>query len=192
MKKILLAFLFIPLFANAQTDTIGVYLNANGYIKEIVPIRCTKTKYNALGSALTMGIAGTNLRAEFNGRTSMNSIRVEDSFLFYFPTNNSSSISALAQNPMFGIGSTPNNFGLAKLKSKSKTRELTFGKIAILSETSIGIDTDQNSFKFEKLNEGKYRVTLSDNLPTGEYAFVSIIPNGGGALLPIYDFRIEK
>jgi len=193
MKKLLLLpLLFISTYLFSQTDTIGVFIENNNVKKEIIPIKCTKTKYNALGGALTFGIANTNIKTVFSGNTSNNIANKNSIFYFYFPTQyNNEYITSLSVNPTMVINGSPQNFGVARLKSKSNTRELSFGKINIWSDTSIGVDVDFSFFKIEKIRNGIYRLSLNKEINKGEYAFVYIAPNGAGAFLPIYDFSIK-
>lgn len=193
MKKlILLPFLFIPLFLFAQNDTIGVFIENNGVKKEIIPIKQIKTKTNTLGSALTYGIASSNVKVIFNGNFSNNIANKNSIFYFYFPTQyNNEYVTNLINNPTMSINGSPSNFGLARLKAKSKTRELSFAKINIWSGSSMGVDVDLSVFKTEKMKNNIYKLSFCKDINKGEYAFVYILPNGSGAFFPIYDFSFS-
>jgi len=193
MKKIiLLPFLFIPLYLFSQNDTIGVFIETNGVKKEIIPIKQVKTKTNTLGSALTYGIASSNVKVIFNGNSSNNIANKNSIFYFYFPTQcNNEYVTNLFKNPTMSINGSPSNFGLARLKTKSKTRELSFAKINIWSGSSMGVDVNLSMFKTEKIKNNIYKLSFCKDISKGEYAFVYILPNGSGAFFPIYDFSFS-
>lgn len=189
MKKILLLLLLWPLMANAQNDTVGIFMENNGVKKEIIPIRQIKTKTNMLGSALTYGIASSNIKVIFSGNSSNNIANKNSIFYFYFPTQCDNEYMAnLFNNPTMSISGSPRNFGLARLKVKSKTRELSFAKINVWSGTSAGVDMDLSVFKTEKIKNNVYKLSFCKDIAKGEYAFVYISPNGSGVFFPIYDF----
>lgn len=186
MKKNILFVLIlsVSISALAQMDSVGVYYVKDSVLIKIEPITSFKTKYNTLATALTAGLASTNLRAIYRGEYSNNEVAMKPTFYFYFPK------SAFSNTSTISFGGSPNNFLFAKLNQTNTSRELVFAKVNIYVGTSMGVDEDASPLTVDKIKENVFKVSFPKGLMFGEYAFVSAIPNGGGAYLPIYDFSV--
>lgn len=192
MKKTLLLLLFISsyLYSNAQADSIGIYMKNGDDIQKIEPIKYTQSKVNALGSALTMGIAGTSIKTVFRGSSSENKANNATEFYFYYPSPFDPYMAM--QYYMFSPSYSPKNFILAKFNAKKKTRELLVGKVNIYVGTTLGISDDIDAKLITtKVRDGVYSVIIDGTLEPGEYCFMFDGPSGSGAYSSVFDFTIK-
>lgn len=192
-KKIIASFVFflcIVQYTQAQNDSIGVYYETNNSIEQIEPIRYFQTKSNTLGSALTMGIAGSKLKTVYKGSSSKN--RVDNTPTFYFYYSRNIPIDKIEKYYMFYSSTTPNDILLAQFKSKKKTRELQVGKVNIYSGFTLGTADDLDILiNVDKVKDGVYKITFDKPLDKGEYCFLFNGPNGSGAYMSVFDFSVE-
>jgi len=116
------------------------------------------------------GWGGSSTYANMNGKQSKFIITKSlPVFYFYFPKNEKN-------NEDWFASSSPNDFELAKLiitKSSRRVKVAGGGSFGYGSSESVSIPEDfKILFKFDKVNEGIYKVTLPKPLPEGEYCFV--------------------
>lgn len=188
MKKTILLLMIIPSLVFAQNKNIGVYYKSGDDLIKIRPINNSGTKANTLGTALTMGIASSNMILKFKGLNSNNKTNGSE-FVFYFHDEINPSLATTYFS--FMGGNSPANFTLVKFKTTKKDRELNWGKINIYSGTDIGVkDGDMIPFTFEEKEHNEFIVTPSYELSSGEYAFVFDAPNGSGLFMPVFDFSV--
>lgn len=174
----------------------GIYYYANDVLKLIEPSVFSGTKSNALGAALTYGIAPAKMKSYVHNASSMN-IPSKQEFVFQFDVNNKSNEFASNQmnNWWFKSATSPNEFVLTPLTKKKNQRELVTGKMTMITaSTQLGIDSKNTiSFTFENLGNGRYKVIPNIQLPPGEYCFFyqGTIPMGGFTNQSIFDFSIN-
>ncbi len=108
-------------------------------------------------------------------------------FYMYFPSTS-------------GIGdersiSSPAQFSLLVLEDKKDHRETAVAKVHAFSGVSYGNDAKKtNLFTSERIRPYAYKVTPSENLKPGEYAFIATTTMAGsaqGANVVIYDFGVD-
>lgn len=156
----------------------GIYYNYNldseKPIKKLDPSVISTTKSGGFGSALaaayTGGISSSNLVASLAGKTSQLQF-MDGKPVFYF---NFASDKNYHNDEYwyFTNASSPKEFVLVKLKQKKDQREVTIG-----SENSYGGSSGipnavKVKFDYKELTEGIFEVSFSENLKSGEYAFV--------------------
>lgn len=206
MKKLLMiaAILFAGLNTNAQVDiqqmtelaksytqvgdTVGIYAKTvNGY-ELMEPLKFKGVKSNALGSALSYGIAKTKMKTEYSGETSPYVFTGKATFRIYFglvPTNK------VQKLYMFSASSSSiRDVSVAKFQVKKNKRQLTQGNYSLWTGSQTGLQTDHDvKIDATKLRENVYDVEITAE--PGEYCFV-INSNGMGGYMPVFDFTIKK
>jgi|WetSurMetagenome_2_1015567.scaffolds.fasta_scaffold08895_2 hypothetical protein len=191
MRKILLLLLFVPLLANAQTDTVGIFLKYGNSIQQIFPIKSYKNKYNTLAAALTYGLASTKLKVEFRNKYSDNVATNLPEIYFYYPTIDMKNATAYAlSNPNLLLGGNPNDFILVQLNPTGDHRELTYGTVNIYSGNNMGVDADKTKIKMTSIRSGVFKISFPAGIDFGEYALVYTTATGSAAYMPIYDFGV--
>lgn len=192
MKKLtLLLIVFACCNIYAQTDKIGIYYNNGDSLIKIEPIKYTKTKTNTLGSALTMGIAGSSVKTIYRGASSVNKVGKEAKFYFYFANTSKVNPANMMRDWMFVNSYSPSDFLIAKLKSKGNSRELQVAKINIYAGMEMGVaDESISDITSKKIKDGVYEITIS-NADQGEYCFMYNGQIGSGAYMPVFDFSVE-
>lgn len=174
-------------YIQISSDTIpGIYLNENGKWKRISPAQFSSS---SIGPALVSSIKSTLDSASSNNISNSNL----PEFFFIFDANKGTTP---ISNWWFSIATSPNQFILAKFKSKNNRRELDAGKINSRTGKVTGIN-EKHTIKFiiEKINNFKYRVTPKSVLyPEEEYCFFyqGDIPAGGYSNQSAFDFSISK
>lgn len=206
MKKYLLVIMFAAFgyFMNAQTldqqqisnmskaytaagDTVGIYVIQNGNKEIMESIKFAGMKANALGSALTYGIAKTKIKVEFAGITSpyiFNGGKAQ--FRFYFGMVPAGKAMRLY---MFSNSFSLRDFSVSRFLVKKNKRQLVQGSYSLFSGSSTGVDAD-NTVKIDRkeIRDGVYEVTVTGQ--PGEYCFV-FTNNGVGAYNTVFDFTIK-
>lgn len=172
----------------------GIYVKVNDEMKKIYPTVFSGSKTNTLGAALSYGLADAKIKSTLNGEHSQNLVNSNSpEFYFYFDFSQTSELSLRAINWWFSVASSPNEFVLVKLKSKSRKREMEIGKVNIYAGNSIGVD-EKNIIKFdiEVLNDNEFKVIPAWFLEPGEYCFYyqGIVPVGGYTNQAVFDFSI--
>jgi len=205
MKKVisLLSFFCVSLFCAAQIDqntvfqttkaymnagdTVGVYATINGNPQLMEPIKYVGMKTNALGSALTYGIAKTKLRLVFAGATSPYLFSEgRTHFKFYFGTVPASKAQRYY---MFMNSYSLRDFSVSKFVVKSNKRQLTQGSYSIWQGNNTGLETDDAvKISYKTIREGVFDVTIEAQ--PGEYCFV-FNNNGAGGFNTVFDFTIK-
>lgn len=138
------------------------------------------------GSMFTYGLRGLHWDAYLSGPTSAHVVKDRrPSFYIYVPD-----------------GATSSDYTLLKLTKKGDRREFQVGGLAgKVSGGKTGVKKDKEvGFTAEHVGIRMYKITLSDELPPGEYAFFMATGEqigatdgqgaGGAATGRIYDFRI--
>lgn len=204
MKKIMIfALMFVSLSVSAQVDvqqmtelaksysqvgdTVGIYAKTNNGYELMEPLKFKGVKSNALGSALSYGIAKTKMKTEYSGVTSPYVFTGKATFKIYFglvPTNK------VQKLYMFSASSSSiRDVSVAKFQVKKNKRQLTQGSYSLWTGSQTGLQTD-NDVKIDakQVRENVYDVEVSA-IP-GEYCFV-INSNGMGGYMPVFDFTIK-
>ena len=206
MKKYLLLVVIFTAFSftNAQTldqqqisniakaytsagDTVGIYVIQNGNKELMESIKFTGMKANALGTALTYGIAKTKIKVEFADVTSPYIFSGgKAQFRFYFgmvPANKTMRLY------MFSNNYSLRDFSVSKFIVKKDKRQLVQGSYSLFSGVSTGVESD-NTVKIDhkEIRDGVYDVTVTAQ--PGEYCFV-FTNNGVGAYNTVFDFTIK-
>jgi len=170
----------------------GIYMiNGPDYIK-ILPTVFTGTKTNTLGSALSYGIASSKIKSVINKANSNNVVNSSSpEFLFVFEPSLGDNMGAT--NWWFATATSPNEFALAKLIQKKKSRELETGSVNVFSGTNIGVSEKHAiPFNITTINDNVFKVTMSEPLEPGEYCFYyqGTIPQGGSNQ-SVFDFSVQ-
>lgn len=205
MEKFLMivAFMFAGLSANAQIDvqqlteltksyaqvgdTVGIYARmANGY-ELMEPLKFKGVKSNALGSALSYGIAKTKMKTEYSGETSPYVFTGKALFKIYFglvPANKAQKLFMFSSS-----NSSIRDVSVAKFQVKKNKRQLTQGSYSLWTGSQTGVQTD-NEVKIDakQVRENVYEVEVTAS--PGEYCFV-INCNGLSGYMPVFDFTIK-
>jgi hypothetical protein len=137
-------------------------------------------------SALTMGVAKGQIRAEVPGPQAAVRADVKPEFYMYFPpTGNLGSADMI---------SSPSQFSMVRLEQKKDHRETTVAKQGF-GRASAGVDEKKTvEFAEEKLRPYAYKVTPNARLKAGEYAFVAAtgVAGAASAQVTIYDFGVDE
>ncbi len=168
-------------------DTVGIFVIMNGNKELMLSIKFTGMKANALGTALTYGIAKTKIKVEFAGITSPYIFSDgKAQFRFYFGMVPANKIMKLY---MFSNSYSIRDFSVSKFLVKKDKRQLIQGSYSLFSGVSTGVEYD-NTVKIDhkEIREGVYDVTVTAQ--PGEYCFV-FTNNGVGAYNSVFDFTIK-
>lgn len=205
MKNLLfiLTFITVTLNANAQVDvqqltemvkgyqqvgdTVGIYAQTDNGYELMEPLSFNGMKANALGSALTYGIAKTKMKTEYAGETSPYTFTGKATFRIYFglvPTNKAQKLYMFSSSA-FSI----RDVSIAQFNVKKNKRQLTQGSFSIWSGSQTGLKADTSV----KINTCQVRENVYDvevEAASGEYCFV-VNKNGMGGYMPVFDFTIK-
>ena len=176
---------------------VGVYLmtTAPGGKRKMVFVsqageESTKTS-SMLAAAFSFGAKKAKMKAELAGPRA--AVRVTDArpvFYMYFPPV--SSLGGYGGGP--DLITSPNQFSLLSLEIKADHRETTFAKVGFGS-VSMGSDEKKVAlFSSDRVRSGMYKVTPTQDLRPGEYAFISATRGAGsatGTTVVIYDFGVD-
>lgn len=201
---IIAAFIFVGLRASAQTDvqqltelaksysqvgdTVGIYAKTQNGYELMEPLKFKGVKSNALGSALSYGIAKTKMKTEYTGETSPYVFNGKATFRIYFglvPTNKVQKLYMFSSS-----SSSIRDVSVAKFQVKKNKRQLTQGSYSIWTGSQTGLQTD-NDVKVEakQIRENVYDVEVT--AVPGEYCFVINI-SGMSGFMPVFDFTIKE
>lgn len=171
-----------------RCDSIGIYVEINGKYQLLEPLNFSGTKVNALGSALSYGIASTKIKHVYDGVTSPYQTTSPAHFRMYF---GALSTAKAARYYMFSPAYTIRDFSIAKFEvKKKKQRILESGKVNIWSGTEMGVKKDEQiTMNVQQIKDGVYDIIL--NAEPGEYCFVFNL-NGLGCYNSLFDFTIEE
>lgn len=175
---------------NRLSKNSGIYVKIGNDLKRIYPTPFSGGNTNTLGSALTYGLADSDVKAVMFGAHSKNVIKTRTPE-FYFRFNQDGNLNS--GNWWFSTASSPSEFILVKLDSKSDKRELYTGSANVYTGTSWGVD-EKNIVRFsiEILSDYEFKVIPEQPLPAGEYCFLyqGMIPQGGYTNMSAFDFSI--
>lgn len=185
MKKLLLIALLavIPLISIAQTDSIGIYYEADSSLNKISPL---------VHSNQRTSVEVFNLKKNrvYKGAISHNVVSSSPVFYFYYPQEISRS-NIREYNTFYST--PPEEAHLVRLKQKMKKRELYTEKMQPLfyasKQSDVEIVSPVNLITSE-IKEGVYKVSFDKPLKDGEYAFVFKQLDGPGIGGFIFDFSI--
>lgn len=180
---------------NEDGYNVGLYTNDSGDLRKILPTVFSGSKMNTLGTALSYGLASTNISSVLNNPTSANIINTcNPEFIFFFGRPSNQQNFNNGANWWFFTATSPNEFVLVKLDKKGKRRELQTGSVNIFAGTSIGID-ENSIIPFEIISVDNYtfKVVAVDPLQPGEYCFLyrGTVPQGGYTNQAVFDFSIQ-
>lgn len=175
----------------------GIYYynpaDENKPFKRIDPTVVGATKSGGFGTALAQhysyGLASNSQKSLIAGQNSRFQIyNYRPEFYFYFDVkevNNS-------ENWHFGTATSPNEFVLVKMNILKDSREVITWSGNAYGGTS-GIPNKQKvDFTYEEVADGIYKVTLSNDLPVGEYFFgYASTPPGQHINNKVFDFGID-
>lgn len=143
-------------------------------------------KANALGTALSYGIAKTKVKVEFAGTTSPYVFIGKAHFRMHFGMVPASKAQRLY---MFSSNYTLRDFAVSRFVVKKNKRQLVQGSYSLWGGNNSGLETaDDVVVSSTKLKEGVYDVMV--NAKPGEYCIVFTI-NGVGAYTSVFDFTIK-
>lgn len=168
-------------------DTAGIYvLTSEGY-RFMEPVKYTGIKTNALGTALSYGIAKTKVKLEFAGATAPYKVSSPAKFRIYFGMVPASKVQKLY---MFSSsGYSIRDIAISQFKVKKNKRQLVQGSYSLWGGSSTGVETDQSvNIETNEVREGVYDVTVT--AAPGEYCFV-FTAQGIGGFSPVFDFTIQ-
>lgn len=205
MKKIIsfISILLVSVFCMAQIDqnaisqaskaymnagdTVGIYAILDGNKQLMEPIKYVGMKTNALGSALTYGIAKTKLKLIFSGSTSPYLFSNNKAhFRFYFGMVPASK----SQRFYMFMGSySLRDFSVSKFTVKSNKRQLIQGSYSIWQGSNNGLEFDEGvKISYKIIREGVFDVFVEAQ--PGQYCFI-FNNNGAGGFNSVFDFTIE-
>ena len=148
------------------------------------------------GAILTSGLAPLKVKTAIPNATSKLKVRTaRPTCYFYFDSANpTAGIAGLYFSSIGSSVTSPNEFTVVKFQSKKGVREVTTGKASAFGGATYGlVDKDKISFTSSVISPGVFKVTIDNEMPKGEYAFVN--SNGGGAnagaISRAFDFTIE-
>ncbi|RZK20387.1 MAG: hypothetical protein EOO86_04490 [Pedobacter sp.] len=159
----------------------GIYFaDPNGKYTQLEPSVFTQSKIGSgILTGLTYGIAKTKAKAVLSGPVANLKFAGGTSvFYFIFPKNAGGNIGNEGnQNLWYSNATSPNEFMMVKFKSvntsKQKIREVVTGSFGTYSGFSSGIpEESKESFRFEKISSGVYKIYFDNQLAAGEYAFI--------------------
>ena len=181
--------------SNVVAESGIFYYNDNNELIKIEPSVFAGTKTNALAAGLTYGIASAKIKSYIPNASSKNFVSAKNlSFIFQFDKKQENNLGS--GNWWFKTASSPNEFVLTKLEQKKDKRELTTGKITVVTaSTRIGVDPkDAIKFNIEDLGAGRYKVNVEYSLMAGEYCFFyqGTVPMGGYNNQSIFDFTVRQ
>ena len=178
-----------------EVNKVGLYINDGGELRKIFPTVFSGSKMNTLGTALSYGLASTNISSILNNPTSNNIINTcNPEFIFFFGRPSNQQNFNNGANWWFFTATSPNEFVLVKLDKRGKRREVKTGSVNIIAGTSFGID--ENSiipFEMIPVDDYTFKVVSVDPLQPDEYCFLyrGTVPQGGYTNQSVFDFSIQ-
>ena len=179
----------------------GVYLidTRGKRLQRIDPTVSSQAKTGGIfGYALTMGIASMSIKVAIAGEAARVAAPTGvPSFYFFFDASNPATTN-LASSWAAGSAQTvssPSEFTLIKLMSKTGRREARVGSMNIAGAKSGVMDSDRIAFDYEMVRPGVYKVTPKQPLRAGQYGFIYALAGGGttGAMSArIFDFSVSS
>lgn len=145
---------------------------------------------NAAGAAFSFGIAKAKLNAQIPGpRASVRSTESRPVFYMYFPD-----MSAMAAFAGTNMITSPKQFSLLSLEAEKNFRETAVARVG-MGSASMGADPKRSvAFTTERVRANVYKVSPSEDLKPGEYAFIATLPAPDPEVPPsviVYDFGMD-
>lgn len=178
----------------------GVYVVAD-WLSPAKMVRLDSTTANQartsglFGAALTGGIASLKIKTAVPNATSKIKVRsARPNFYFYMDQANANGgIGALYFSSLGASVTSPSEFSIVRFSVKKGLREVTTGKASFGGQKFGLVDKDKIVFTTSDVSSGVFKVSLSADIPKGEYGFVYSTGGGigGGAVSRVFDFTIE-
>ena len=171
----------------------GIYYYNGGDLTELLPNVCSQSKTSgALGSRLSYGIAKMKVKARVAGGSARKQFSSAPEFYFYFRDQQRVVDDNETGYYGFVTGTSPNEFALVKMETKTDVREIEVGSAnAYTSESGID-EKNQIPFQMEQMGAGVFRVTLNSGMEAGEYCFVfSGSAPSQGSQQKVFDFGLQ-
>jgi hypothetical protein len=182
----------------------GVYMFGpeSGTMVRLMPTASNQVKTGGLlGYAFTGGIASLSFKALIPGdRARVRAGAARPTFYMFFDESVPRDLirgDASVWNS--GAGSStvaPDEMSLVRFMDKKGAREARVGSANIAGGKSGVMDKDRITFTSEQVRPGVFKVTVTTDLPPGEYGFIKSlsggnVAGGGGALTArVFDFGI--
>ena len=179
----------------------GVYVVAD-WLSPAKMVRLDSTTANQartsgfFGAALSGGLASVKIKTAVPNTTSKIKVRApRPTFYFYMDQANANGgIGALYFSSLGASVTSPSEFSIVRFSVKKGLREVTTGKASSFGGQKFGlVDKDKITFTTSDVSPGVFKVSLSADMPKGEYGFVYSTGGGigGGAVSRVFDFTIE-
>lgn len=147
---------------------------------------------NTLGYAFSYGIAPMTVKVSLNGEAAHIVVPSHRPIFYLFTAQSQQHQGAfnpysMMANAAFWTISSPNEFSLARLIPKSGHREAKIGNYSVTGAQTGVMDKDRVEFKYETIKDGVFKVTTSEPIGPGEYAFVK----GVATVAIVFDFSVR-
>ena len=167
-------------------DTVGIYAYNTEKPHLMESIKYKGIKANALGAALTGGIAATKVKLQFGGTTSPYVFTGKAHFRIYFGNVPASKMQRLY---MFSSANSIRDLAIAKFDIKKNDRMLVQSSFSLFGGSKSGTETNQDvNIDYTEVRDGVYDATVTAQ--PGEYCFV-FTNNGAGGMYSVFDFTIK-
>ena len=167
-------------------DTVGIYAYNTEKPHLMESIKYKAIKANALGAALTGGIAATKVKLQFGGTTSPYVFTGKAHFRIYFGNVPPSKMQRLY---MFSSANSIRDLAIAQFDVKKNDRMLVQSSFSLFGGSTSGTETNQDvKIDYTEVRDGVYDATVTAQ--PGEYCFV-FTNNGAGGMYSVFDFTIK-
>lgn len=167
-------------------DTVGIYAYNTEKPHLMESIKYKGIKANALGAALTGGIAATKVKLQFGGTTSPYVFTGKAHFRIYFGNVPASKMQRLY---MFAAVNSIRDLAIAQFDVKKNDRMLVQSSFSLFGGSKSGTETNQDvNIDYTEVRDGVYDATVTAQ--PGEYCFV-FTNNGAGGMYSVFDFTIK-
>lgn len=167
-------------------DTVGIYAYNTDKPHLMESIKYKGIQANALGAALTGGIAKTKVKLQFGGTTSPYVFTGTAHFRIYFGNVPASKAQRLY---MFQSSNSIRDLAIAKFDVKKNDRMLVQSSFSLFGGSQSGTETNQDvKIDYSEIRDGVYDATVTAQ--PGEYCFV-FTNNGAGGMYSVFDFTIK-
>ena len=167
-------------------DTVGIYAYNTDKPHLMESIKYKGIKANALGYALTGGLAKTKVKLQFAGTTSPYVFTGNAHFRIYFGNVPASKMQRLY---MFQSSNSIRDLAIAKFDIKKDERMLIQSSFSLFGGSQSGTETNQDvKINYTEVRDGVYDATVTAQ--PGEYCFV-FTNNGAGGMYSVFDFTIK-
>lgn len=195
-----------PVWMNEARDpmlphTPGLYiLTDRSESAKMIPVKATTSRQTKSGGfwsyALTGGIASMSFKAIVpRAHAQIQSGEVKPIFYFFFDQAVGPEPSAFSASATI---TTPTEFALVRFDEKKDHREKKVGKFNITGPKSGLAEKDKIPFTYSEIRSGVFEVIPVNDLPPGEYGFVTdnagsggnVVSGIGGVNRTVFDFSI--